>query len=65
MSKQKYTVSLADTATEAAPSGVVISKHVIKVPEAETVEHAALDFATEQGQKDNKHYLVVNIERGA
>lgn len=65
MSKQKYTVSLADTATEADSTGVTVSKHVIKVPEDETVEHAALDLAVEHGKKDNKHYLVVNIERGA
>lgn len=64
MSKQKYTVTLADTATEAAPTGLVTVKDVIKVASDEPVTTAALEHALSRGQKDGKHYLVVNIERG-
>lgn len=65
MSKQKFTVTLADTATEAAPQGLVTLTDVIKVPADEQVENAALDYAVELGKKHDTHYLVVGIERGA
>ncbi len=64
MSKQKYTVTLADTATEAAPTGLETHSDVISVKSGQKVEDAALAHALKQGTKQGKHFLVVGIERG-